>query len=219
MSEFVFAEKDGALAFVGDFDGLYKAERDPWGQSAQDGDMAHYYRFSRQRIAETLRAHGASGKGFEVGCGHGHAMKHLRRFGPVMQWTGGDISPTAIEVARQKYPGMQFMVCDVADYWDAPVPEQFDVVLLNQTLWYVLADLDNAVRNCCTRLKPDGLFVVSQAFLKTEQRYGRSIADGFYGALITLVRKYPGLRLVEARYDDTGEHIHNDGLLAFRKVL
>ncbi len=217
MSEFVFAEKDGALAFVGDFDGLYRAEDDPWEQGARDGDMAHYYRFSRGRIASLLKDHGARGDGLEVGCGHGHAIRDLRRHGPTINWRGADISIAAVARARALQPGLMFEHADVRERmpW---APQSMNVVLLNQTLWYVLDHLDTAIGNCRYVLKTDGLFVVSQAFLKGEQRYGRSIADGFYGALTTMVRRFPGLRLVEARYDDTGERAHNDGLMAFRKV-
>lgn len=218
MSDFVFAEKDGALAFVGDFDGLYRSEPDPWQQSARDGEMADYYRYSRQRIAEMLLSHRVTGEGLEVGCGHGHAMKHIRRYGPSMRWSGGDISETAVVMARQKNPGCTFAVCDVTQPWGLAYLGAFDVVLLNQTLWYVLEHLDTAITNCCGALKTDGLFVVSQAFLKGEQRYGRAIADGFYGTLETLVRRFPSLRLIEASYDDTGLRIHNDGLMAFRKI-
>jgi hypothetical protein len=37
--EFIFQEdRDGTLQFVGDFDGLYASDIDPWGQSAK-GDL------------------------------------------------------------------------------------------------------------------------------------------------------------------------------------
>ena len=215
-NDFVFKEQDGALAFVGDFEGLYRSEPDPWLQSARDGGaMAHYYRFSRRRIAQALLDHRAHGRGFEVGCGHGHALEVIRRLGPYIAWSGGDISSAALRFARKRYPGTPFRFCDITD------PEEdhplVNVVLLNQTLWYVLDKFDVAVANCCRMLRDDGLFVISQAFLKGEQRYGRNVLDGFYGTMTTVAKRFPGLRMVDASFDDTGQHVHNDGLLVFRK--
>ena len=50
--EFVFRKnQNGKLCFVGDFDGLYDSNIDPWGQSANtDIDYKKYYNFSRTRI-------------------------------------------------------------------------------------------------------------------------------------------------------------------------
>jgi hypothetical protein len=44
---------------------------------------------------------------------------------------------------------------------------------------------------------------------------GREIIDGFEGA--AAIRR-PGLRLIHAQLDDTGEHVHDDGLIIFRKL-
>ena len=41
--EYVFKKnQEGQLEFVGDFDGYYKNDDDPWGQSATDISMAPY---------------------------------------------------------------------------------------------------------------------------------------------------------------------------------
>jgi SAM-dependent methyltransferase len=211
----VFREADGRLEFVGDFDALYGAETDPWAQSAMSGQMADYYVQSRHNVVEALFAHRAGQRGMEIGCGHGYAMRFFRRFGPVLHWTGIDISGVAIGQAREKFPNDDFRVCDIRK---APPDGEFDVVVLNQVLWYVLAEIDASVANCLSVLHPGGLLVVSQAFLKTPQRYGAEIADGFEGALRLFLDRYPGIRLIGARYDDLATTVHADGLLVFRKV-
>ena len=56
--EFIFQEdRDGKLQFVGDFDGLYASDIDPWEQSA-NGDLNYkkYYDFSRARLARVIKS-------------------------------------------------------------------------------------------------------------------------------------------------------------------
>lgn len=49
----------------------------------------------------------------DYGCGLGDLHAHLRAEGFNLAYTGMDINPTLIEAARTKYPGVEFMVCDI----------------------------------------------------------------------------------------------------------
>ena len=96
----------------------------------------------------------------------------------------------------------------------------YDIVLLSQVLWYVLDRLDETLANCARLLKPGGVLLVSQAYLKGEQRYGADLADGFGGTVATFHSRYRDtFQLIEARYDDRDGLVHRDGLLAFRKII
>ncbi len=218
MNDFVFREHDGGLALVGDFDGLYQAESDPWQQGARCGAMAAYYAYSRCRVGHALRlllpVTFEAGRCIEVGCGHGHALAY---FAGICggDWLGFDISPTAIAGARERFPAHRFEVIDIRRLYGANRVGA-DVVLLNQMLWYVLEDIDAVIANCIAMVKPGGLVAVSQAFLTGAQRYGAGIANGFDGALAMMLR-CTGLQLVHAEYDDTGRFAHNDGLMVFRR--
>ena len=212
----------GGLEFIGDFEGLYARCDDPWGQGGTREDIASYYRFSRHRLAMSLTEHVGRSDGcrLEIGCGHGHAMNAVAKaIGGT--WTGIDISMTAVEQARKLYHEHRFFVSDIRDGLPFPPSSvgKFDVVILSQILWYILDGLDTAMANCIRMAKMGGLIVVSQAFLR-EQMYGRDLIDGFPGALEWLTsERYAGkLALIEARYDDTEQHVHHDGLLIFRKV-
>jgi SAM-dependent methyltransferase len=215
MSEHVFAERDGELVFVGDFDALYREESDPWGQSATDPrTLMDYYFSSRRTLHQSLQSHFPFGqyRALEVGCGHGHAVVYLDG-----NWTGVDISPTAISKARELYSHRDFFVGDIRE--TSCMPEDhagsYDVVLLSQILWYILDRFDDAITNAINLCAPDGLLVVSQAFLREDQRYGAEIANGFPGAMHLFATRFP-LELVEAHYD-TNTPSHNDGLMVFRK--
>lgn len=218
----VFREApEGRLEFVGDFDGLYAQDLDPWGQSGTaGGDMARYYRNARHRLCQAVQRHVFSrGERLEVGCGLGHVLPMLADADPDGEWAGLDISQEAISRARWLHPEHLFLIGDIAGDLPARVGfSRYEAVILNQVLWYILERMDRAVVNCRRILKPGGVLIVSQAFLKGRQRYGAEIADGFHGALRLFLERYPDLRLIEASYDDSDEFCHNDGLLVFRSL-
>jgi len=218
MSEHVFTDIDGSLKFVGDFDALYREEDDPWGQSAEDGDMATYYEVSRTRLYRAILANAKTmiDSGLDVGCGHGWSTDRLAKTGG--DWSGMDISEAAIAKAWEMHPLYHYFPADIRDYDCLPRHHEncYDVVVLSEILWYVLERLDDAMVNATRFCAPGGLLCVSQAFLKGKQRYGADIANGFHGALKLFLDRYPSLTLVEATYDDSGKLAHNHGLMVFR---
>ena len=48
--------QEGQLEFVGDFDGYYQNDDDPWGKSTTDISMAPYYKKSRARTRDLANA-------------------------------------------------------------------------------------------------------------------------------------------------------------------
>ena len=220
--DLVFRDEGDRLVLVGDFDALYRTQRDPWDQSGASGNkFASYYAESRRRLGRVLAGRlRTSGRRLEVGCGHGHVLPLLQQTVRGGVWHGLDISPAAIEQAQLTYPQFTFHVGDIRNAKSVRKlgRARYDAVIISQVLWYILEDLDQAIANACRMLRKGGYLVVSQAFLRGPQRYGAHIADGFHGTLDLFVRRFPELRLVEAHYDDTREHRHHDGLLVFRRV-
>lgn len=205
--DFIFTETAGELRFVGDFEGLYQAQADPWGQSGT-AEMAHYYDMSRRRMLELIKR--APKHILEVGCGHGHVTDLIKNNFPSCSVVGIDVSKTAVLSAKHKYPLCVFHVCDIADSAsargldDAP----FDVIILNQLLWYILDTLPAVLSNIHSILSAEGQLVISNAFAR-EQRYGRKIINQFHGAA-EYFRNCPHFSLREAHYFDDGEE-HQDG--------
>lgn len=216
--DYIFREReDGGLEFVGDFEGLYRNDPDPWGQSMRQAGLDGYYRFSRERLAATLVDLVPQGRVLEVGAGHGHVVRFLAdRLGPAVAVEGMDISEQACVRARELYPDLAFHVGDIACLSEGPGP--YDAVIFNQMLWYVAENLSAALGNAVSLLPAGGCLVLVTAFLE-RQRFAKEIVDGFGGMLSFILSRHSHeLRLIEARYDDSDRFDgYHDGLAVFRK--
>lgn len=186
MHKEVFRENEaGELELVGDFDALYRNDVDPWDQGAATGERAAYYAGSRMRLAAMInRLELDRLTGLEIGCGHGHsvAVLHLACGG---RWSGADISFEAIKRARELVRPVNFFPVDITRAWPFLGSERgrYDVVVLSECLWYVMHEWRTVVSNLAGLVKPGGVAIISQAFLRGKQRYGAEIADGFHGAM------------------------------------
>jgi SAM-dependent methyltransferase len=218
------ASDETGLRFIGDFDALYASEPDPWGQSGEGEEMFSYYIVSRARLSDgisRLLPMGDKIRGLEIGAGHGHCLKWLNAAMPNLDWVGLDISSIAVNRARVIHPDLKFFVGDIRKEWDnygtKRLGGEFDVVILSQCLWYVLAEIKDAVRNMTQLCRRGGLIVVSQGFLRGEQKYGREIADGFGGTVGMFLTGFSHLQLIEARFEDRGDYPLHDGLIILRR--
>ena len=70
----------------------------------------------------------------DIGCGPGNSTELLYNHFPNAKITGMDSSPNMIDAARNRLPGIQFEVADIAT-WDDKGP--FDVILANAALQWV----------------------------------------------------------------------------------
>lgn len=215
MTDHVFKNTPSGLEFVGDFDGLYAEQPDPWEQAGITGDKADYYALSRGALVSAVKDYGV-GRACEIGCGHGHLTALLDQVCPHGAM-GVDVSNVAVARARKLYPNVDFIARNICDAKADLAPIECDAVIWANCLWYLLHALDHAFANSLGLLDRNDLFIVSQGFLHEEQRYGREVIDGFNGAVSTLLHRYGDrLQLIEAQYDDHDDFVLKDGLLIFR---
>jgi 2-polyprenyl-3-methyl-5-hydroxy-6-metoxy-1,4-benzoquinol methylase len=118
-------------------DRLY-AMADPW----QMTSAREQFRFEMTNALLQAKL-GRSGTLLEVGCGEGHQSEHLARL--CDQLYGIDVSPRAIERARQRLPGARFDVGSLPAVPHAPEGGRFDVVVACEVLYY-MGDIGGAVR-------------------------------------------------------------------------
>lgn len=222
--DFIFArDESGQLQYRGDFEGLYRAMDDPWGQSGEHPRMKDYYAFSRSRLLEALEPDKLLSRFdwvslLEVGCGNGQVVDLIRHgLNPTRVVHGCDISHTAVERAWSLFPKNLFYRLDIANpaavenyHW---YRGRYNVVVLSQILWYVLDKLPVVFDNCAKLLHPNGRLIIQTAFLD-HQEYGREIVDGWHGLIRWVIGNAPGWQIVAASYDAAGQYApHHDGIL------
>lgn len=158
--------KNGIL--VGDFDNMYKNSNEvPWHQ-----DQTAYYTSDSQFLS-LIRSYGNSERIAEIGCGLGYFANRLQETGSVI--TGFDISPYAIEKARERFPNVTFEVLDIAK----PLPDTyngvFDMVLIKEVFWYVFPKMDIVMGNIRKLVKSNGMVFVAQSFPEKQNYVGKDV--------------------------------------------
>ena len=221
--EYIFKKVKGdQLAFVGDFEGFYKNEDDPWGQKGGDARLNEYYQYSRHHLLETLRtltSPKVKTDILEVGCGLGYVADFLNKglAGDQAAVTGMDISQTAVAKAKKVFPHLNFVAADIGEV-NLSHKASYDMIIMSQILWYILEKLPQIFKNFERLIRPGGHLIFINAFLR-EQKYGRDIVDGFDG-LVRYIQKhhFDQYRIVKAQVDYSGRFIHDDGILVIKKT-
>jgi len=217
-NEFVFQRKgDGTLNFVGNFDALYREQQNPWFQSGESNTAwQKYYDLSRNKICSAIEDNNISI--LEVGCGAGYVVNLLNEALVNTNVSGLDISGEAIQIAQKNFPKLDFSVGDIADN-NLLMEKKYEVVILNQLLWYILKPLDQVIRNVQGILKVNGRLLISQAFFKEYQEYGRDILIGMEGLEAYMSAKHSeSFELEDIQYDQSEGLVHDDGLLIYRSL-
>jgi SAM-dependent methyltransferase len=94
----------------------------------------------------------------DIGCGPGHVASHLADLRASV--VGLDLSPAMIEIARSRYPAIEFQV---ASMLDLPVAEQAwaGAVLLYSIIHLTPDERARAYRELARVVRPDGLVLVA----------------------------------------------------------
>lgn len=87
------------------------------------------------QIVATLPAHSSL---LDIGCGVGTMADYL----PTLDYTGVDVSHKALAIARSKHPGT--FICSDAEGFR--IDKKFDVILFNETLYYLEDPLEQLAR-------------------------------------------------------------------------
>lgn len=118
--------------FVGRFDDMYLAEQDEHFDSWHQEDTRDLTR----RLCLAVLAEFNFSRVLDIGCGKGAFTHQLKRRNNAV--IGIDISETAIETARGRYPDLEFIPLDVRrDPLPGDATTPFDVTVCLETLSYV----------------------------------------------------------------------------------
>ncbi len=219
-NNYIFSKNNkGELKFVGDFEAVYNENNDPWGQSScTDISYKNYYNYSRNKINKFIKSlNKRNGSILEVGCGLGYVVDLIARNNQNLEVNGSDISKKAIQIAKKKFPQYNFFANDITSD-KKEINKKFDIVIFNQILWYILEKLDHSFLNSHRILKNNGYFIISQAFFRSGQNYGKDIVNGFKGLDHLMKSKYNHLfELKSKSFENSEKYLHNDGIFLFKK--
>jgi SAM-dependent methyltransferase len=92
----------------------------------------------------------------EIGCGSGHLAPRFSKAG--FQYTGLDLSPEMLAIARQKHPALHFLQADMRHF---ALPQPTDAAIMTgRTISYLLhnQDLSDCFASVRRHLRPGGPF-------------------------------------------------------------
>ena len=217
-NNYIFKRNDyGELLFQGDFEGYYQNHSDPWDQNSIDSDIYEYYQYSRAKLLKVIKGVESNQNILEIGCGLGLVTNMINQEFENSSVTGVDISNTAVCKAKIKYPNIEFYEGDIADV-KFKSKKKYDVVIMNEMLWYILNNMDQAIENVCKILIDNGSLIISMAFLDNQQ-YGKDIINGYSGLL-----DYCKIRIAsefEVTFNDcdlSNKFNYSHGIVCLRKL-
>jgi 2-polyprenyl-3-methyl-5-hydroxy-6-metoxy-1,4-benzoquinol methylase len=110
----------------------------------------------------------------EVACGTGWLAHHLVTRG---DYVGLDLAPSAIEIARERMPGIHFEAADFHE-WQPPA-ETFDVIICVDAI-AVFRDQEQLVAKFARLLKPSGILILTTVnpFVYARIRWVKPPAEG-----------------------------------------
>jgi 2-polyprenyl-3-methyl-5-hydroxy-6-metoxy-1,4-benzoquinol methylase len=135
----------------------------------------------------------------DAGCGEGVLIEYLD-LGRI-QYTGFDLSPTAIERARVVYPNVGLLSCSIEEF-TPPDGVHYDLVAFNDSLATLEAPIEMLDRYF-SFLRPGGHVVVSQ-FQPPDPNANGALFTRMFEAELE-ARRYPALVRSEVLNRDTGQ--------------
>ncbi len=105
----------------------------------------------------------------DIGSGTGFYIERWRELA-VRNLVGVDLTQTAVDNLKQKYPEHEFYQVDIGGDTRTLANRRFDVISAFDVLFHIIDDqqYQKAIENIYSLLKPGGLFVLSENFLHTE---------------------------------------------------
>jgi trans-aconitate methyltransferase len=136
-----------------------------------------------------MRRYERKGPLLDVGCGDGLLEERYRKLSGV-QMVAFDYSATAIDRARaRRLPDVNFLCADSRTFRPE---QQFSIVVLNESLYYV-DDYLGMMKNLSRALRADGVFVISMHDTRITKRIWKNV-----------LRSYPLLQGVSLKDESTG---------------
>ncbi len=107
-------------------------------------------------------------------------MLRFKKYFPEAEILAVDISPTAIEKAKEKHkkPGINFKTMDIIKKYKK-ISGKFDLIMILDVMWYILPHFEKIANYLMkNNLAPDGYLLIRQTFYPSGvQKYGNEIVS------------------------------------------
>ncbi len=127
----------------------------------------------------------------DLGCGNGLLTAALKEKG--LHVTGLDASPEQLEIAREKYPDIPFVLADATDF---TVERPVDLVFSNAVFHWIDRERQKDMLACVARaLRPGGQFVFEMGGFGCVAKIHAALKAAFaeFGFGYTLPNYFPGI--------------------------
>ncbi len=191
--------------FIGNFDEMYKNCDDPWNCEQFQGSQMSYHLIAAYINCYRQMRGKANPKIFEIGSGKDFFCNFISNMGEV---SGIEISGRAVEIARKKFPDINFIVGDIKNknIFDSNCikKEYFDfVIMFKGLIWYTIDVLDIVLGNISSSLKKDGIAIIEVNYYKGKY-YGQEIIGNKEDFLALLGKKFSIEHVIDYYSKDNG---------------
>ena len=153
--------KDGKL--VGDFETMYQDFDNPWDQSFRENAVLS------KSVVENILRRSDFKRPYEIDCGLGYCVEKMRDICGV--GGGLDVSKTAIEKAKVKFPLCHFDNGDILEF-EKILEFKPDCIFMDEVTWYVLEKLDEFKNLISKHFKGTSFLHTLRQYPQGTQQYG-----------------------------------------------
>jgi ubiquinone/menaquinone biosynthesis C-methylase UbiE len=161
--------------------------------------------FSARRLREIKKRVDAVGDNksvLELGCGHGVVLDYV--YNPTNTYTGIDINPNSVEIAKKRNEGRENVTLRAGDVMKVDCPDNTaDIVICTEVLEH-LPDPEATLKEIRRVLKPGGIFVSTVPF------------EWFLVLIRTLILP---VRLMQGRGIFVDAHLHYFNYWSYKEFL
>ena len=166
MSSNIFKKTKKGVKFIGNFEKYYRNNDDYWNQDLTTPHLKEEYLYSRNQILHHLSQINFNSL-MDIGCGNGFFTSHIFKKFPKKKISGCDISNTAVKQANNKYGDTIYFKKFNINV--KKLEYQYDVILLNQVLYYIIEDYDASFKNIINSTKK---YILISVFMNKNHTYG-----------------------------------------------
>jgi len=156
-----------------------------WDHLYNQDEQEHY-----QEICSLYNSYSSGKSILDVGCGQGVLYHYLKEYSEIGQeYFGIDISSAAIEIAKQKFVGINFIQLD---FDRKQLTGKFDVIIFNETLYYFDKPIEKIEECRRLNLAVGGCFIISMCEYDGHEEIWKKLEEKYSFIKLRLIQNKNG---------------------------